>query len=83
MNLFKDARNYIMENDLKVIYLDNKVDVINYGQVISFDNNKIILKNENKTILVVGDNLVVSKLLISEILIVGNITKIEFRWYFE
>ena len=83
MNLFKDARNYIMENDLKVIYLDNKVDVINYGQVISFDNNKIILKSENKTILVVGDNLVVSKLLISEILIVGNITKIEFRWYFE
>lgn len=79
MNLFKDARNYIMENDLKVIYLDNKVDVINYGQVISFDNNKIILKSENKTILVVGDNLVVSKLLISEILIVGNITKIEFR----
>lgn len=83
MNLFKDARNYIMENDLKVIYLDNKVDVINYGQIISFDNNKIILKSENKTILVVGDNLVVSKLLISEILIVGNITKIEFRWYFE
>ena len=79
MNLFKDARNYIMENDLKVIYLDNKVDVINDGQIISFDNNKIILKNENKTILVVGDNLVVSKLLISEILIVGNITKIEFR----
>ncbi len=79
MNLFKDARNYIMENDLKVIYLDNKVDVINYGQIISFDNNKIILKSENKTILVVGDNLVVSKLLISEILIVGNITKIEFR----
>ena len=83
MNLFKDARNYIMENDLKVIYLDNKVDVINYGQIISFDNNKIILKSENKTILVVGGNLVVSKLLISEILIVGNITKIEFRWYFE
>ena len=83
MNLFKDARNYIMENDLKVIYLDNKVDVINYGQIISFDNNKIILKSENKTILVVGDNIVVSKLLISEILIVGNITKIEFRWYFE
>ena len=79
MNLFKDARNYIMENDLKVIYLDNKVDVINYGQIISFDNNKIILKSENKTILVVGDNLVVSKLLISEILIVGNITKIEFN----
>lgn len=79
MNLFKDARNYIMENDLKVIYLDNKVDVINYGQIISFDNNKIILKSENKTILVVGDNLVLSKLLISEILIVGNITKIEFR----
>ena len=83
MNLFRDVKDFILENKLKIIYMNNKLNIVNYKSVTGFDSNKIIIESETKLIIISGSNLVISKLLIDELLISGDIEKVEFRWYFE
>ena len=83
MNLFRDAKDFILENKLKIIYMNNKLNIVNYKSVTGFDSSKIIIESETKLIIISGSNLVISKLLIDELLISGDIEKVEFRWYFE
>ena len=68
-----NLRNYILENDFKIIYLTNKLNIVNYSDISHFDNNKIIINYKG------GKNLVVSKLVSDELLIEGSINNIEFR----
>ena len=79
MSLFRDAKEFILESKLKVIYIDNKINIVNYKSVTGFDSNKIIIDCDTKLIIVSGNNLVISKLLLDELLISGNIEKIELR----
>lgn len=79
MNLFRDAKEFILENKLKIIYVDNKINIVNYKSVTGFDSNKIIIDCGTKLIIVSGTSLVISKLLLDELLISGNIEKVEFR----
>lgn len=79
MSIIKDMRNYILEQDFKLTYLKDKVDIVNYTNISHFDSNKIIINSLKQSIVISGENLFVSKLLIDELLIEGNIEKIEFR----
>ena len=79
MNIIDGIRSYIMENDTKITIINNKINITNYIDIGHFDNNKIIVKLNSKNIIIKGDNLVVSKLLDSEILITGDFLSIEFR----
>lgn len=79
MGLFRDTKDFILENKLKIIYLDNKINIVNYKSVTGFDSNKIIVDCDTKLIIISGNNLVISKLLLDELLISGNIEKVEFR----
>jgi len=72
-------KNYILELEFKITITDNKVDILNYASIEHFDSNKIMVKYQNKLIVINGNNLVVSRLLKDEVLITGNITNIEFR----
>lgn len=74
-----NLKNYILESDFKIVYLPNKLDIVNYKDISHFDNNKIIVNYLDGNVLVSGKNLVVSKLISDELLIEGNIDKIEFR----
>lgn len=79
MNIIDGIRSYILENDTKITIINNKINITNYIDIGHFDNNKIIVKLNNKNIIIKGDDLVVSKLLDSEILITGEFYNIEFR----
>ena len=75
-----NLRNYILENDFKIIYISDKLDIVNYTDISHFDNNKIIINYKDGSVLISGKSLVVSKLLKDELLIEGSIDKLEFRW---
>ena len=75
-----NLRNYILESDFKIVYLHNKLDIVNYSDISHFDNNKIIINYKDGSVLISGKSLVVSKLLKDELLIEGSIDKLEFRW---
>lgn len=79
MNIVTGIRSYINENDIKITIVNNKLNITNYIDIGHFDTNKIIIKLKDNDIIIKGNNLVVSKLLESEILITGDFSSIEFR----
>ena len=75
--MIESVRNYIKDLDFRfTVYLD-KVNIINYQKIISLEDDKILLLGGNKKITIRGKNLTLSKLLDDEVLILGEITKIE------
>lgn len=79
MNILTGIRSYIMEEEVKIMIINNKLNITNYIDIGHFDSNKIIIKLKDKNIIVKGEELVVSKLLSNEILITGTLKNIEFR----
>ena len=80
---FNGIKSYILDNEFKIIILNNKINITNYLEMGHFDNNKVIVRylnqNKEKTLVVNGKNLIVSRLKIKEVLVEGNINNIEFR----
>ena len=74
-----NLRNYILENKFKVTVLEKQVNIVNYEEIDSFDESKIIIRYKKGTVIIFGAELSISKLLDEELLISGNILKIEFR----
>ena len=78
MNIINGIRSYILEDELKMTIVDNRINIVNYTDIGHFDSNKIVVKS-SKDIIIKGSDLVVSKLMSNEILITGNFKEIEFR----
>ena len=76
-------RSHILDTELKVTFLNARINIVNFSELGHFDNNKVIvrfLKNNNTHNLIIkGRNLVVSKLKSNEVLIEGVIDNLEFR----
>ena len=69
--------NYIKDNDLKINYVNDNLDVVNIDSLLEIKDDVIRIKKDNRIISVYGSNLTINKLLDNEILIMGNISKIE------
>ena len=79
MNIMSGIRSYILESDTKITIVNNKLNITNYIDMGHFDSNKVVVKLKDKNIIIKGNDLVVSKLLDSEVLITGDFNIIEFR----
>lgn len=77
--MFKELKNFILEKDLEITFKKNTVMIVNYISIDHFENEKIIVKCENKTVIIKGENLRIKRLLKDEILVVGMIKNIELR----
>ena len=77
--MLSNLRDKILENEFKIMIFNNEVNIINYTDILHFDSVKIIVTNKDKTYTISGKNLIVSKLLVDELLISGDVEKIEFR----
>ena len=74
-----DFRSYILENKFKITIFENKINIINYLEIDAFDENKIVVRYKEGVVVISGYNLTISKLLDDELLISGEILKVEFR----
>lgn len=79
MSIINSINSYIREEEFKVVILKNRVNVVNFKELGLIDTNKIIIKNDNQQLIIRGNDLVISKLLSDEILILGNVETLEFR----
>lgn len=77
--MFKRLENYILDNEFKLVLLDNKVDIVNYTDIDHFDSTKIIVRHSGGMVIIKGENLIISKLLTDEILINGKIKLVEVQ----
>ena len=69
--------NYIKDNNFKIIYINNSINIINYDSVLEVKENIVSLKKEDKIIHIKGEDLRLNKLLEKEILVTGMIKIIE------
>lgn len=79
MGLLRKFENLVLENEFKINYISNCLNIVNYLDISHFDSNKIMVNYKDGIVTVLGKNLVVSRLVSDELLIEGSIDKIEFR----
>jgi len=79
MKLINAFRNYILDEEFKINILKNKVNVVNYIDIVNFTSKEVTIKYDGGLLLIAGNNLSISRLLIDEVLVTGSIEKIELR----
>lgn len=79
MRLFDDIKNFIDNKELEIHFINSKIYIVNYIEIVDFSNKKITLKHKNGNVYILGNNLVISKLLNEELMISGEISNIELR----
>lgn len=75
--MLKKITNYILDQEFKINYSLNKLNIVNYLSIVLIESNEIIFKYSNGTLKVKGKDLVLVKLLENEVLITGIIKVIE------
>lgn len=70
-------KEFLNSKKLKINYIDNKLNIVNFDELVLIKDNMIILLKDKKTIKVNGKDLTLLKLLDEEILIGGLIKSIE------
>lgn len=78
MRTVNEFRNLLNEKNFKIILTDNFINVINFDRIFNIGTNNITIYNKDKKIKLTGKEMNVIKLLEHEILIKGNILKIEY-----
>ncbi len=73
----KNIRSYILEEEFKLILKRNKLNIVNYIEIIDFNDYEVKIKYIDGLLMVKGNNLRVKKILNNELLIEGNISLLE------
>ncbi len=73
-----NIRNFINDKSFQILYRDKSLNIINYDTINYMKDNEISISFNSNTLIIIGKNLRVKKLLESEILISGNIKSINF-----
>lgn len=68
--------NFLYDKEYFISIYNNYIHIFNYQELISLTSNLIILKMNKFTLNIKGDNLFITKMLPSEILIKGTITNV-------
>lgn len=79
--MFRELKNVIYDKNFKMTILENQINIKPFKDILIFEENELLIKTENKIIKIKGENLTINKLENYEILILGKIITIEFRWY--
>ena len=79
MNIRNNIINYLVDKNYVITTFDDKVYVYKYNFLEIFNNKKIRLKLEVRSVDIVGENLVIVKMTKDEILIKGDISSIEMN----
>ena len=77
--MFSKLRNYIKQEETKIYYRKNKLDIINYKKILIFEDNKILVEIIDDILEIKGANLIIKRFEKEELLVEGTIFSITFR----
>ncbi len=72
--------DYIKEEEFKLTVYNDRVHITNYLELLSLENNMIRIKTPKKRYNIKGEDLLIIRLLNSEILITGHFLEIEIKY---
>ena len=79
MKIIDKLDRYLNENEYKLILDNNRLNIVNYEEIIDFSLSNIKVKLTDKIVSIEGRNLVINKMVDNEILITGNISNISIK----
>ena len=44
MSIINNIRSYILDEEFKITYLNNRINIVNYDSIGHFDNNKVLIE---------------------------------------
>ena len=68
---------YLVDKTYAITIKNNTIHIENYIEIEDFTNTRVIIKYEKGKTIIIGNNLVLSKMLKDELLITGKIKTIE------
>lgn len=68
---------YVQDNQFRFTVYEDKLHVVNFKRILSLEDNYISVLSNNKKVTVTGKNFILTKLVEDELLITGDIIKIE------
>ena len=80
MHIKENLINFLYDKNYFINIYDEYIHIFNYRELISLSSKKIIVKMESFKININGTDLFITKMLPNEILIKGNIVKVEFSY---
>lgn len=75
--MLEKIRDFIKDDKFEMILKEKNLYITNYKRLISLEENLISFDTRQKRIKVHGNNLITKKILEKELLIIGNINRIE------
>lgn len=79
MRLFSYMNQYLTDKGFRVSIDDRGINIINYTMIEDFSSNRVVVQYESGVITLIGTDLVISKMLDEELLIVGKLKSIEYN----
>ena len=77
--MLKSINKFIKNNEFSINILENLININNFLDIIILESDKIVLKIPSGFLKITGNDLIIKKLLDSELLITGTIKSLEFR----
>ena len=75
--MLERMNRYINDKEFRFTVYEDRIHIMNYKRIILLEDDQILLQANSKKISIRGSHLVLNQLLDQELLIKGNITKIE------
>ena len=73
-------RNYIIDNEFRITFFENRIHIMNYQELLSLKTEKIRIQAPHFEVSLIGENLILVKMLDDEILIQGTLTRMEILY---
>ena len=75
--MFRNVKDYIIDKEFRFIVYKNKVNIINYNNILSIEKERISVSYSSGILVIKGKDLTLKKMLDDEVLIYGNIKMVE------
>ncbi len=75
--MLKRVYEYVRDDEFRFTVFNDRIHIINYEKINSLNNDYVLVQADNRKISIKGKNLVLSRLLENEVLIIGQVINIE------
>lgn len=79
VKVFDKLDRYLVDNEYKVTIRGEIIHIINYLEIVDFSSDKVIVKYRGGVTNIKGKNLVVSRMMDDELVIIGKLDCIEYK----
>ena len=77
--MFSSIKDFVNDKKFSIYILDNCININNYQDIITLEENRITVSSSYKIIVIKGNHLSITKLLDNEIVITGEYKEVLFN----